>query len=386
MSRSKFSSRARKVTATAVTATLVALSMVTLGGMQSASAASGSVTGWAFEDFNDNGYMDLIAPAAGQTTYQATDTGVAGVAVKATDSTGAVVGTATTASDGSLHPDGDRRRDHGSAHRVHGSDGLDGWSQSTVPDIAHVRRHRGQHQCGSGPTFGEGGLRDQRAVRQHRRHRQPRPRSSERLQHRSVLGERLGRQPAGNPVRLPAHHAVGVVQYRGQGNGDREPGNTRRTDRVPLHERLRSGAHRIHRRYFRRHRPHRKPDGPARNPIAGRFGVGDRQLRHQSGAVRGVLQAVLGARAGRARPDLLDQPDRSEPVDRGRSDAQRHPVADHSQRRNQPASGRHRLARPPRARSPTTGSTTRLRSPRSTRSVSATSTSPTTRPSSTRST
>jgi hypothetical protein len=57
---------------------------------------SGTVTGEAFRDYNANGQMDTAV-----TTTTATDIGVAGVTVTAYDSTDAVVGTTTTASNGS---------------------------------------------------------------------------------------------------------------------------------------------------------------------------------------------------------------------------------------------------------------------------------------------
>jgi hypothetical protein len=61
-----------------------------------ASGNSGTVTGEAFRDYNANGQMDTAV-----TTTTATDIGVAGVTVTAYDSTNAVVGTTTTAADGS---------------------------------------------------------------------------------------------------------------------------------------------------------------------------------------------------------------------------------------------------------------------------------------------
>jgi uncharacterized repeat protein (TIGR01451 family)/LPXTG-motif cell wall-anchored protein len=66
-----------------------------VAGAGAAQAASGSVTGAVYQDFNDNGARDAAAGDFGG------DTGVAGVTVTATDSAGAVVGTATTAADGS---------------------------------------------------------------------------------------------------------------------------------------------------------------------------------------------------------------------------------------------------------------------------------------------
>ena len=62
----------------------------------SAGAATGTVTGQAFVDFNDNGVLDTAV-----TTTSAIDRGLAGVSLAAYDATGSPVGTATTATDGS---------------------------------------------------------------------------------------------------------------------------------------------------------------------------------------------------------------------------------------------------------------------------------------------
>ncbi|WP_341932995.1 SdrD B-like domain-containing protein [Microbacterium sp. LWO14-1.2] len=66
----------------------------TLVGGQAATAADGAVSGTVFQDFNDNGVRDAASGDFGG------DTGLRGVSVTATDSRGVVVGTATTAADG----------------------------------------------------------------------------------------------------------------------------------------------------------------------------------------------------------------------------------------------------------------------------------------------
>ena len=58
------------------------------------SAASGTITGTVYEDFNGDGNKST------QSFYLDADVGVAGVAVKAYDSTGALVASTTSASDG----------------------------------------------------------------------------------------------------------------------------------------------------------------------------------------------------------------------------------------------------------------------------------------------
>lgn len=72
---------------------------VTLGGLISigtpVSAVASTVTGTVFQDFNSNGTDNLVTA-----TGVAKDIGIGGIEVKAYDSTGALVGTATTASDG----------------------------------------------------------------------------------------------------------------------------------------------------------------------------------------------------------------------------------------------------------------------------------------------
>ena len=80
-------------TVAAVMAALTWAGLATIGGP--AAAVASSVTGTVFQDFNSNGANNAVTA-----TGIAKDIGVAGIEVKAYDSTGALVGTATTASDG----------------------------------------------------------------------------------------------------------------------------------------------------------------------------------------------------------------------------------------------------------------------------------------------
>ncbi|WP_144875111.1 SdrD B-like domain-containing protein [Microbacterium sp. 1.5R] len=81
----------RAVLAAVVTAVTVGASIVVASP---AVAADGTVTGVVYQDFNDSGTRDAAAGDFGG------DTGVGGVQVTATDSTGAVRGTATTSATG----------------------------------------------------------------------------------------------------------------------------------------------------------------------------------------------------------------------------------------------------------------------------------------------
>ncbi|MEV4960196.1 carboxypeptidase regulatory-like domain-containing protein [Microbacterium sp. LMB2-1.2] len=83
----------RRVVAAAIVAVIVIAGLI--GGAEAAHAVNGTVAGAVYQDFDDDGTRD---PAAGDFGG---DTGLAGVAVTVTDSTGAVVGTATTAANGS---------------------------------------------------------------------------------------------------------------------------------------------------------------------------------------------------------------------------------------------------------------------------------------------
>ena len=85
--------RARKAVSVVTVSALLATTLVTIGA--GSAAAAGTITGTVFRDYNTNGQMDT---AGG--TGVAVDTGVAGVTVKGYDSTGALVGTATTAAAG----------------------------------------------------------------------------------------------------------------------------------------------------------------------------------------------------------------------------------------------------------------------------------------------
>jgi hypothetical protein len=82
----------------ATIATIAGMSSVLLAAAPQAAAQnfSGTVTGMAFRDFNSNGQMDTTRSASNP----AADVGIAGVTVNAYDSTGIVVGTATTDSTG----------------------------------------------------------------------------------------------------------------------------------------------------------------------------------------------------------------------------------------------------------------------------------------------
>jgi uncharacterized repeat protein (TIGR01451 family) len=82
----------------AVGATLLLAVGLTLSGVAAtpaSAAVSGTVTGTVFRDFNGNGTFDTAVNAT-----SATDVGVGGAAVRAFDDTGALVGTATSANDG----------------------------------------------------------------------------------------------------------------------------------------------------------------------------------------------------------------------------------------------------------------------------------------------
>ncbi|KNY05125.1 SdrD B-like domain-containing protein [Microbacterium sp. GCS4] len=83
----------RRVVAAAIVAIIVIAGLI--GGAEAAHAVNGTVAGAVYQDFDDDGTRD---PAAGDFGG---DTGLAGVAVTVTDSTGAVVGTATTTANGS---------------------------------------------------------------------------------------------------------------------------------------------------------------------------------------------------------------------------------------------------------------------------------------------
>ena len=91
----------RKIRTAGISAALLLGGLVgvsALGTTGIASAAAGTVTGRAFADHNDNGVFDNDPNAP-----KAVDSGIAGVTVTAFDSTGATVGTATTAADGTYN-------------------------------------------------------------------------------------------------------------------------------------------------------------------------------------------------------------------------------------------------------------------------------------------
>ena len=74
---------------------LLGIHVSPLGPAAPASAADGTITGTVFQDFNSNGVNDSAVVLG-----QAIDIGVAGIGVRAFDSTGAEVGTATTGATG----------------------------------------------------------------------------------------------------------------------------------------------------------------------------------------------------------------------------------------------------------------------------------------------
>ena len=80
------------------------IATVALLSMSSAHAlASGTISGTVFNDYNSNGTFDTtatLANAGGGTIGIAVDTGMSGITVKAYDTAGAVVGTATSAANG----------------------------------------------------------------------------------------------------------------------------------------------------------------------------------------------------------------------------------------------------------------------------------------------
>ncbi|MFJ4223666.1 SdrD B-like domain-containing protein [Microbacterium sp. NPDC089695] len=82
----------RAIVAWSVVAVIVLSGMIT--GADAARAVDGTVAGTVYQDFDDDGVRDPAAADFGG------DAGLGGVTVTVTDSTGAVVGTATTAADG----------------------------------------------------------------------------------------------------------------------------------------------------------------------------------------------------------------------------------------------------------------------------------------------
>ena len=63
-------------------------------------AAAGAITGTVFQDYNDNGIKDTGSYAYGGTAASAIDSGVTSVTITAYDTSGAAVGTTTTAANG----------------------------------------------------------------------------------------------------------------------------------------------------------------------------------------------------------------------------------------------------------------------------------------------
>jgi hypothetical protein len=87
-----------------------------------AGAQSGTVSGTVFQDFNANGVRETALRLG-----RAVDRGIAGVEVRAFDRTGALVGTATTAADGTY------------SLSVSGADTTDVRIEFAVPDTAELR-------------------------------------------------------------------------------------------------------------------------------------------------------------------------------------------------------------------------------------------------------
>jgi len=101
-SKHRFTQQVRRslgaLTATAVAGSVILYGVSTSVSAPTASAASGTVAGTVFEDYNANGVKDTGTNTPG--TASATDVGVQGVSVTVTDSNGVTVGTGTTNANG----------------------------------------------------------------------------------------------------------------------------------------------------------------------------------------------------------------------------------------------------------------------------------------------